>query len=69
MIEPDEAELLGMPEEGVSLDVNGTSLTPIVVELPARSFGRTGRAEGKLQIRDELGNERFVPMNLLGPRS
>jgi cytochrome c oxidase accessory protein FixG len=67
VIDPTEASLVGEGSDKVELDVGGTSLVPVVVKVPATRLGPTGQFEGKIQITDDIGNQRIVTMKLLGP--
>lgn len=71
VIAPSQASVTIVDDDhqgGIQLEPNQNSLIPIVVEVPTQvTLG--GGAAGKLKITDEHGNERFVTMTLLGPRS
>ena len=39
-----------------------------MIEIPSSEFGPSGNADGQLKITDDVGNERLISMQLLGPR-
>jgi cytochrome c oxidase accessory protein FixG len=69
VIEPVGARLRGPSSEPVELKGRGTTLVPVLIEVPATRLGPLGQCNGKLQITDEIGNQRHVTMKLLGPRT
>ncbi|TWU38441.1 cytochrome c oxidase accessory protein CcoG [Novipirellula artificiosorum] len=68
MVEPESATIHEIEVEKPTLQSNGTTLVPIMVEIPTKAFGPSGNADGKMRVTDDVGNERFLKMQLLGPR-
>ncbi len=66
--EPAEASIQAEFGGQIHLEINGNSLFPVVVQVPASRLIPSGRCKGRLRITDDIGNERFVTMTLLGPR-
>lgn len=69
VVEPADARLRESSSQTVQLEGSGTSLVPVLVEVPATRLGSAGQCQGKIEIRDDIGNQRFVTMKLLGPRA
>lgn len=68
VVEPASASVLGAAAEPIQLEGNESSLVPLLIEIRATQLGPSGQGDGKLQITDDVGNERFVTAKLLGPR-
>jgi cytochrome c oxidase accessory protein FixG len=49
------------------LDPGDSKLVPLTVTIPVRSIAGRGKLNGKLEIRDDVGNVRAVSVKLLGP--
>ncbi len=69
VLEPANAELADAEGGTVRLPGGGTELFPVVVRVPASQIGYTGRTDGKLQITDDVGNERTVTMKISAPNA
>ena len=65
---PDGARIASGSDSTAELEVRGTTLVPLLIEVPATALGTSGRVDGEVLIRDDVGNERHVTMKLLGPR-
>jgi cytochrome c oxidase accessory protein FixG len=68
LLQPANAELADADAATVELLGGGTRLIPLMVRVPATQIGYTGRADGKIRITDDVGNERIVTMTMLGPK-
>lgn len=55
-------------KDAIQLGPNGTQLIPVSVQVPASQFSDLGRCQAEIKITDDIGNERQLTMNLLGPR-
>lgn len=69
IVDPNDAIAETVGEEQITLDSNGTSLIPLQIKVRASLIGANGRRDGKILIKDEVGNERTVSLQLLGPRT
>lgn len=68
MIDPVSATIHEIEAEKTQLESNGTTLVPLMIEIPTKAFGPAGNADGKIRVTDDAGNERLLRMQLLGPR-
>lgn len=68
VIAPAEASVSSTSNSVVQLKGNGSERFPIVVEVKATRIGAAGQCNGTLLVEDDIGNEREVPMKLVGPR-
>jgi cytochrome c oxidase accessory protein FixG len=68
VIEPGDAQVQASSNSTAELDASGVAIVPLLIEVPLRSLGTQGQADGKIRIVDDIGNERIVTMKLLGPR-
>ena len=68
VLEPNDARLRGSAIEPVQLEGSDTSVVPLLIEFPASSLGSAGQSDGKIEVTDDIGNQRIVTMKLLGPR-
>lgn len=69
VLQPPRASIIGSSVDGIELEGNGSSLIPVVVQVPAAALGPEGQKGGELEITDDIGNQRTVTMRILGPRS
>ncbi len=69
VVEPSDARILTDSADGIELTGNQNTLIPVVIEVPANRLIPGGKCVGQLRIADDIGNERFVTMTLLGPNS
>lgn len=67
-VEPSGLLVTVIDEDGMQLSSGDTSIVPLSVQFPAGVTATRGRAEAKLKVTDESGNERVLDFNLLGPR-
>ncbi|MEM1226280.1 MAG: cytochrome c oxidase accessory protein CcoG [Planctomycetota bacterium] len=68
VIEPIEATTRADGNGGIDLPAGGTQLVPISVSVPVKVIGLAGALAGKMQVTDDIGNERVLEFRLLGPR-
>jgi len=68
MTEPTGVELSVMDDRGLTLEPGGTSIVPLVAEMPPGYTAGDGSVDATLKITDGSGNERTVEYTLLGPR-
>ncbi|TWT82664.1 putative electron transport protein YccM [Planctomycetes bacterium CA13] len=68
IIEPESASLYYVDTEKPKLDIDEQARFPFRVEVPTKTFGPSGNANGKVRVTDDAGNERILKMQLLGPR-
>jgi cytochrome c oxidase accessory protein FixG len=50
-----------------TLDPSESKLVPLMITLPVSSIAGRGKLDGKLELRDDAGNVRELPVKLLGP--
>ena len=67
IVDPTGATVETVGEEQIELDGNGTSLVPLRIKVRSSQIGANGRRDGKILVKDEIGNERTVSLQLLGP--
>ena len=67
-IQPEGMRVTVIDDEGMNLESGGTSTVPVSIEFPAGLTGAKGRAEAKVRVTDDAGNERVLDFRLLGPR-
>ncbi|MEM6979898.1 MAG: cytochrome c oxidase accessory protein CcoG [Planctomycetota bacterium] len=68
VLDPSNAVLDSDKDGRLTLDEGGSELFPISIRVPTSTFGPGGSATGQIQIIDDIGNERTLPLKLLGPR-
>lgn len=67
ILEPINAEIRVQSDDGTRVPADAMVKFPVVIELPARAVAG-GRADCRIRVVDDLGNERELKMKLLGPR-
>ncbi len=67
IVEPDGATAETVGEEEIRLEGNGTTLVPLRINVRGGEIRANGRRGGKILIKDDIGNERTVSLQLLGP--
>ena len=66
VIAPATVEVHTANDDALSLSGNESKLIPIVFEIPNQQFS-SRECDAELQVTDDVGNERILPVKLLGP--
>ena len=67
VLEPVGAKVSSASNDTVELKGNGSRRVPLVVAVNATRIGTAGQCDGKILVSDDIGNERVVPLKLVGP--
>ncbi len=66
-LDPANAVVEASDDGPIELPGNGTTLVPLTIKVKAGQIDAGGRRSGKILIKDDIGNERTVSLQLLGP--
>ena len=66
-LDPANAVVKASDDGPIELPGNGTTLVPLTIKVKAGQIDAGGRRTGKILIKDDIGNERTVSLQLLGP--
>lgn len=69
VVQPAEAVLTVVDEDGLTLDPGHTSIVPLMIEVPRGVMPRSGRLDATIRIEDSNGIQRSIEYTLLGPRA
>jgi hypothetical protein len=68
VIEPSGAVISDDTGAAIEMAANQETLYDVVIEVPVRKLTPGGASDLKIQITDDIGNERSVTNKMLGPQ-